>query len=357
MDKQKTHLHSRHEALGAHFTTVGDWTVPDFYESVDTEYEAMHNTAALLDCCHDGRIRITGRDTTAFLNAVTTTEVETIGLNMLRDTLVLNERGGIIDNVILFHAEKFSTVHCSGLMRTRLLKWFEEKVADFEGVEVADNTTAQGCVELRGPMSRSILESAILDGKIPQDINSSVIIQIGQARCLVTFRRTMGIDVFRIETGGLYVEQVWDRLMTVGEPRGMTPVGWRAQEIVRVEGGVSGVGAEIDEETTPFEVGATMQVSFQKEHFIGKRAVLHSTIREFARKMVSLRFQEGQPPEPGDSIEIDEVPIGFVTSAVFSPKLQAARALGFVDAIKSSRGTQVQVRSRNRIVPATVSQD
>ncbi len=357
MSTQNTHLHSRHEALGAQFTTVGDWEIPDFYESVDSEYEAMHNTATLLDCCHDGRIRVSGRDTAAFLDEVTTTVVDTIEHNTLRDTLVLNERGGIIDTVVLFRSEKFSTVHCSGLMRGRVLAWFQEVAARFEDLEITDNTTAQGCVELRGPMARSILESAILDGSIPKGINSSVIIQIGQARCLVTFRHTMGMDVFRIETGGLYVEQVWDRLMTVGEPRGMVPAGWRSQEIVRVEAGVSGVGAEIDEETTPFEVGATMQVSFQKERFVGRRAVLHSTIREFARKMVSLRFQEGQPPEPGDTIEIDDVPVGYVTSAAFSPKLQAARALGFVDVIKSSRGTQVQVRSRSRLMQAVVAQD
>lgn len=355
--EQRTALHSRHEALGAHFIPWGEWRIPDYYESVEMEYEAMRNTASLIDCCHDGRIRIAGDSAIPFLGMLTTMDVASIPANTLRDTLILNERGGIIDTVVLFRADKFCTVHCSGLVRRRLIQWFDQNKADFPDVSITDNTTAQGCVELRGPMARAILESTLLDGKIPKDINSSVIIQIGQARCLVTFRRTMGMDVFRIETGGLFVEAVWDRLMTMGEPRGMAPTGWRAQEIVRVEAGVSAVGAELDEETTPLEVGAMMQLSFNKPEFRGRQAVLHATAREFARKMVTIKFEEAKPPEPGDTIEVDEVPIGFVTSAVYSPRHQAARALGFVDAVKSSRGTPVMVRSRDRVMVGSVSQD
>jgi len=355
MSDQRTALHSRHEALGAHFVPYGEWRIPDYYESIEAEYEAMRNTASLIDCCHDGRLRVSGDSTIPFLNMMTTMDVSQIPVNALRDTLILNDRGGIVDTVVLFRADKFCTVHCSGLVRRRLMQWFDQNKADFPDIAVADNTTAQGCVELRGPMARSILESTLLDGTIPKDINSSVIVQIGQARCLVTFRRTMGMDVFRIETGGLFVEAVWDRLMTMGEPRGMAPTGWRAQEIVRVEAGVSGVGAEIDEETTPLEVGAMMQLSFNKLEFKGRTAVLHSTAREFARKMVSLRFEEAKPPEPGDPIEIDGVPMGYVTSAVYSPRSQTARALGFVDTVRSSRGTQVMVRGRERQMVGTVA--
>ncbi len=351
---QKTSLHERHEGQKAHFISYGEWLIPDYFMSPVAEYDAMFNTAGLIDMCHEGRIKISGTDALAMLDSLITVSIEKIPTNSCRQCFVLNDRGGVIDDINLFKSEKFCTVYCSALAKKRLIDWLREKSQNFEEVMIADSSTAQGAIEVRGPRARSIVESTMLDGHLSKESNSAVIVQIGQARCLATTRRVFNLESIRIETGSLFIQGVWDRLVTMGQAQGMVPAGWRATELLRVENGMPGVGAEIDENTTPLEIGSAMHVDFTKEEFVGKRALMHSTVAEFTRRLVNLRFEGNTVPMAGDLIEMEDVPIGFVTSAVLSPRNECPMGMGFVDAVRANPNNAFHVRSNDQIQGARI---
>ena len=353
---QRTPLYDRHKADGAQFVDLSGWQIPNYYSSPAQEYEALRNNAGIIDLCHQGRLKVSGLDGVAVLNELVTINVVDMPDNTERNCYVLNERGGIIDEVSIFKSDKFCSVHCSSLMKDRVHRWIEENGQGRSDFHIADASGSQGSIEVRGPMAESVLKDAILDGELPVTNNTTSIVQIGQARCLAVMKRIGSSLGYRIDTGGLFLQPVWDRIVSIGVNRGARPVGWRALETLRLEAGIPGTGAEIDEHTSPFEIGATLRVEISKGYFMGRKALLHSTAAEFQRRLVHLQFNAADAPVPGDPIELDGIPIGYVTSATVSPRLQCAVGMGFVDALKTMRGTSVDVRVRdNQILKAAIS--
>lgn len=355
-DLQRTPLYDRHKAEGAHFVDLSGWQIPDYFRAPLAEYEALRNTAGLVDLCHQGRLKITGSDGVALLDELVTINVDALPVNTEKNCYLLNDRAGIIDEISVFKTEKFCTVHCSGLMKERVQEWLAENGNERDDFQLTDASSSQGSVELRGPMASAVLRDALLDGEPPEMEGQTSIIQVGQARCLVVKKRFGNSEGFRIDTGGLFLVPVWDRLLAIGKNRAALPVGFRALEMLRIEAGIPGTGAEIDEHTTPFEIGATLRVEISKGHFLGRRALLHSTAAEFQRRLIHLQFNSAEAPQPGDSIEFDGIPVGYISSATTSPRLEKAVAMGFIDALKTLRGTGVEVRrSDNTIMKAVIS--
>lgn len=354
---QRSPLHERQRAQGARFVELAGWQIVDYFTSPDEEYTALRHAAAFADLCHQGRLKVTGHDAVAVLNELVTINIADMEENTEEVCYLLNDRGGIIDEVGIFRSDKFCTVHCSSLMKDRVHAWLEENGRVREDFQIADASGSQGSIDVRGPAAEALLREALLDGQLPEVEKTSAIAQIGQARCLVVKKKLGSTDGYRIDTGSLFLQAVWDRLTTVGAGHGAVPAGWRACEILRLEAGIPGAGAEIDEHTTPFEIGAALRVQLSKGYFMGRRPLLHSTAAEFQRRLVHLQFQADTPPVPGDAIELDGIPVGYVTSSAVSPRLQAAIAMGFVDAMKSTRGTMVDVRVQGEQVLRAIIAD
>jgi aminomethyltransferase len=349
-------LQDRQRDAGARFVGFGDWEVADSFGAPDSEYEALVNAAGVADLCHRGRFKLEGDDARACLQKLTTTDLTRVEINTEVGAFVLNERGGIIDEVDLFRSDRFWSIRCSSLRKDRMQAVLSDTARECRDVTLTDATTTQGSLLVAGPLAQHVMEDGIMDGKVPREEGASSILQIGQGRCLVT-RRTFGaLPCYQIDTGGLFLESVWERLGNLARRREGCPVGMRALEMVRIEAGVPRVGAEIDEETTPIEIGAMLRVAYSKGDFVGRTALLHSTCREFTRRMVYLRIDSFDVPHPGDTIETDGVPIGHVTSAAPSPRLKCALALGFVDSFRTAQNTVLTIRNQqNQTLLASVT--
>lgn len=346
-EPQRSPLHDQLKEAGARFVELGGWELPESFGSPDAEYEALINTAGIVDLCHRGRFKLTGMDVVPALNKIIAADMTRLANNRERVTFILNERGGIIDEVAIFRSDKFCTVHCNSMTRERVKKCILASGEEQQDFDLADTSTSQGSLEVRGPHAEEIMRDAVFDGELPLDTGATAIVQIGQGRCLVTRTSFGSTPCFRIDTGGLFLETVWDRMMTIGGRRDLLPVGWRALEMARLEMGIPAVGYEIDESTTPIEIGATMKVEYSKRDFMGRKALLHSTCSEFTRRLVYLRFDGLETAAPGDIVELDGMPLGYITSSSTSPKLKRGVAFAILDAIKTDQNTPVVVRTSN----------
>jgi glycine cleavage system aminomethyltransferase T len=351
---KRTALNQRFVNDKATFIKLGEWEIPDYFSSPDQEYRAQMETAGLCDVSHDGRIKISGLDKDLGMDLMTTIRMEKLPDNTARDAFILNDKGGILDFINILKSDRFYLLQTSCLAFEPLMSWLKEKASQLDQFEITDATTTQGALEVRGPQARSIMNSAIMDGAVPTKPNDISISQIGQARCLIICYKEAGIERFRINTGTYFLEAVYDRLLNVGRTFGLEQVGWRAQEMVRVQHFIPGIGAEYDENTSPLDIGMATAVDFSKERFVGRRALLHKTLREFSRRLVRLEFRAPNTPMPGDLIELEGVPIGYMTSAILSPIKNVAIGMGFVDSIQSHPGNMFQVRLRQGSNTATI---
>lgn len=347
MAPKRSPLHGTHERNRATFMEEGGWEVPANYGSIQSEYATLRNHCGLIDLCHLARYRINGPDREFFVQHLTTIGMEGMEPRTSHTAFMLNESGGIIDAIIIYKDEQYILLNGHADNRSRVLDWIRAQSAEHPefDVEIVDVGTAQGQIELRGPSSRAIMEASLI-GTLDLGDSQSSLVTIGNARCLLNRRRFCGTDGYMIIAGSVYIQNIYDHIMSVGRQMNLRPAGEEALDIFRIEAGLAGVGRELDEDVTPIEIGGMEQVQMNKGHFVGKRALLHHSAAEFQRRMVLVKASTGPPRAiPKGEICFDTMSIGYVTSSVLSPAAGAGIALGFVDAIMAQPGTRLFVRS------------
>jgi aminomethyltransferase len=349
-------LHALHLSSGARFLALGDWFLVETYSTPAQEVQTILEGGGIYDASADSRVRISGEGHVAALDKLVTCSLAAAGTSTVVDGFVCNERGGVIDSLEIVQSERYCLLHGHFTTRLAMVEWWKNRLGNTEGVQVVDTSDTQGSVVLIGPAVDGLLERSIVDGSLPRRDHEFGIVQIGQARCLIVRRRFGGHSWWRLDTGTTFIESLWATLTAAGEPYGVLPVGWRAMEARRIESGIPRMGTEIDENTTPIEIGAIERVNFAKKIFPGRRALLHSTCGEFSRRLVHLEVEGRYPPAPGSPLETEGVRIGRVTSSVFSPLRNTCYALGFVDALRAVAGSELQARTLEHVLRATVLQ-
>lgn len=355
MAGKRSPLHAIHEKNNAKFVDQSGWEVPGAYTSPESEYSALRNQCGLIDLCHLSRYRINGAHRIEFLDSLVTTDLEKMPVRTCGFTFMCNEKGGIIDGLLVYKEEQYLLFNGHGANRQRVLDWLRaqaEEHPEWE-VEIVDVGAAQGQIELRGPTAQAVLEAAAL---VPVAIqpNESTMLSIGQARCLVNRRTFAGTNGYMLVAGAVYLQAIWEQLVAAGRAVGLRPVGEKALEMLRVEAAHPGVGSEIDADTTPLDAGMGHLVDFSKEQFIGRHALIHQTIAEFRRRLVLLRnFTKALPPDRAD-VFFETVPVGTVSSVSISPQMGCGVALAYVDAIKAAAGTRLKLRTDRDVMDVEV---
>jgi aminomethyltransferase len=349
MPGRRSPLHSWHEKHGAKFSDEHGWEVPIQFQGIQQEYAALRNGCAMIDLCHLSRIRLNGDDRVKVADELLTIDVAGMAPRTTRFGFVCNDRGGVIDGVLVYKDDKYILLTGHPKNKTRLLTWLRERAGALAAehnlsIEIDDVGTAQGQMELRGPSSKAVLEAATAQPFLIEN-NEAQIVTIGNARCLVTRRQFAGVDGFIIVAGAVYIQAIWDHLALSGRALNVRPVGEAALEVLRIEAAFPSSTRELDEDVTPIEASSQNFVDLRKLSYTGRRAILHGTAAEFARRLVLLRTGSDKTPEPGSEICFDALPIGHVTSSTLSFAMRSGIALGYVDAIKAAPGTRLTCRN------------
>ncbi len=333
---------------------VSDWFLADTYSSPEEEVEAVLARGGIFDASADSRVRISGEGHIKDLNKLVTCSLKPEGSIGVADGFVLNDRGGIIDTLEILQNDRFCLLHGHFTVRSEMVQWWRTQLEQTQGIQLVDTSETQGSVVVIGPAVDDLLQSIVLDGSLPAGEDQFGIVQIGQARCLALRRRLGWLPYWRLDAGTAFLDSLWNTLTATGSSHGIVPVGWRAMESLRIELGIPRIGAEMDDSTTPLEIGASDKVDFQKRVFPGRRALLHSTCGEFSRRLVHLEIDSLHPPAPGSPLESEGVRIGRITSSIYSPRKRNCYAMGFVDALRAVPGVELQARTLDQIMKAVV---
>ena len=347
MKQSEVPLHKWHASNKAVFEERDGFQVPKTYGKLETEYGVLRNGVGIHDLCHEARIRVEGRDAGALMQRVLTRNAEKIAPLALAQSFICNLRGGIIDFVTVYRDKAFFLLLGKASQRRRLLEFLAEQQERFEieGVQIADVSSTQRQVALLGPRAELILEQLTMGNntQVRLEPGEGTMVTVGSAKVLVLKRppeRIAGLDLLM---GSVYLQPVWERITEAARLVGGRPVGTEAIDMVRVESGIPGVGAEMTEDTTPLEVDRAQLVDFHKPYHTGRRAMMHGTLREFARTMVALRVEGGKVAKLGSEIFFDTMPVGRVTSTILSPVQRTGLALGMMSDAIAQPGQQVTV--------------
>ncbi|MFF2504584.1 glycine cleavage system aminomethyltransferase GcvT [Streptomyces sp. NPDC058067] len=341
---RKTALDALHRSLGATMTDFAGWDMPLRYGSERDEHVAVRTRAGLFDLSHMGEITVTGPQAVDLLDYALVGNMSTIGPGRARYTMICQEDGGIVDDLIVYRLgdTEYMVVANAGNAQI-VLDAITERAAGFDA-EVRDDRDAYALIAVQGPESPGILKSltdADLDGlKYYAGLPGTV----AGVPALIARTGYTGEDGFELFVAPEHAEKLWQALTDAGAPVGLIPAGLSCRDTLRLEAGMPLYGHELTTALTPFDAGLGRVVKFEKPgDFVGREALQAAAERaETAppRKLVGLVAEGRRVPRAGFSVVADGEVIGEVTSGAPSPTLGKPIAMAYVDAAHAAPGTK-----------------
>ena len=322
---QQTPLFDRHVGLHALIAPFGGWNMPIQYEGILAEHRWCREKAALFDICHMGEFLYQGDIAAGGLEDVFTFSVKGIPIGRSRYGFLLNERGGIIDDLIVFRlAEDQAMVVVNAATIANDFAVIRSRLRP--DARFSDITAATGKLDLQGPLARQVLVDTLGAeiGAIPyfKFIRTTVL----GAEAIVSRTGYTGELGYELFLPADKVVELWDLLLADGRVK---PAGLGARDVLRLEVGYSLYGSDIDVTTTPLEAGLETFVNFDKD-FIGKEALLRQKTEGLARVKTAFRVGSRRSPRHHYEIVSEGEAVGTVTSGVFSPMLGCGIGIGYV---------------------------
>jgi glycine cleavage system T protein (aminomethyltransferase) len=330
----RTPLHNRHVALGARMVPFAGWEMPVQYEGVIAEHRAVRADCGVFDVSHMGEFEVEGPRATALLQATLSNDLDKIGPGQAQYTLLTNDRGGIIDDLIVYRLDDFRFLLIVNAANTEAdLHWLKEH--EIRGSDVRDVSEEYALLAVQGPraIERLGLPEAAQFTFAEGEIDG---IQCMVNRTGYTGERGCEILVMAEDAGDL-----WDRVLA----RGAVPCGLGARDTLRLEASLPLHGNDITPDTDAISAGLGWCCALDKE-FSGVVELRELKARGPERKLVSFVMEEKAVPRQGMAIEGG----GEVTSGTHSPMLDRGIGMGYVRADSATPDTElaIDVRGKSR---------
>ena len=357
---KRTHFYSFHIGK-ARMGEFAGFEMPLWYEGIIPEHMAVRETVGVFDVSHMGRVAVEGPDAESFLNYVLTGDISSLRPGRSSYSLMCDERGGIIDDVVVLRrsSDAFLLV-VNAANRSKDLRWLAEH-AEGRDVAIKDLSDDVAMMAVQGPKAQDVIE--LLCDKPVSGLkwHSFTEAHISGTKVMVARMGYTGEDGFEIYIWDAPVEspekalRIWNTILEAGRDFGIRPCGLGARDTLRLEAGYRLYGTDMDENTTPFEAGLSFAVDLGKEGFIGREALLKEAEKGPDKVLVCLKLVEKGVPRHGYKIlRADGHEAGWVTSGTFSPLLKCGIAMAYVRPELSEPGTELLVDLRARRARAVV---
>jgi len=340
----RTPLHDRHVALGARMVPFAGWEMPVQYAGVIPEHRAVRGDAGVFDVSHMGEIEVEGPRAKELLQSLLSNDLDKLEPGKAQYTLLTNERGGIIDDLIVYELEPtrfLMVVNASN--REPAFSWVKER--EIRGSEVSDRSNDYALLAVQGPKS---LERLGLEQGTPFTWEMGELDGVEVMVNRTGYTGELGCELMTMpEDAG----ELWDRVLE----RGVVPCGLGARDTLRLEVCYPLHGNDIGPETDAISAGLGWTCALGKE-FTGASVLREIKERGPERKLAAFVMEEKAIPRQGMPI-VD--PPGEVTSGSHSPMLDVGIGMGYVPADRAASGTDLTIdvrgrERRGRIVPKPI---
>ena len=334
----RTPLHARHVAAGARMVPFAGWEMPVQYEGVIPEHRAVRTDAGVFDVSHMGQFHVEGPSAHELLQSLLSNDLDKIGDGEAQYTLLTNERGGIVDDLIAYRIgpHHFLVVVNAG-NRDAAYAWMKER--EIRGSEIRDASDEYALLAVQGPRA---LERLGLPKARPF---THAMGEIDGVEVMVNRTGYTGEEGVELMCPAEDAEELWDAIVA----RGVTPAGLGARDTLRLEVCYPLHGNDITEETDAISAGLAWTCALGKE-FSGVGELRRIKEAGPERKLVAFVMEEKAVPRNGMAIAGG----GEVTSGTHSPMLDKGIGMGYVPAASASPGTELTIDVRGKERRATV---
>jgi aminomethyltransferase len=354
---RRTPLHARHVELGARMVPFAGWEMPVYYVGISEEHRAVRARAGVFDVSHMGQLEVTGDGSRTYLQRVLSNDVDRLRTRQAQYSLLTNERGGIVDDLIVYRlgTERWLLVVNAANVETDLAHLRAELPK--KSVELVDRSAELGMVALQGPAAMEVLETLWDRGNPPlEGLQDFEVMEgsIGGIACRIARTGYTGEPGVELIAPWDRTEPLFDALLSRRE-HGVVPCGLGARDTLRLEVCYPLHGNDISADTNAIEAGLGWVCALDKD-FIGADVLRRVKAEGPRRRLVALRMLDRAIPRAGHGLLHEGEPVGGVTSGTLSPSLDRGIGLGYLRADLAAPGTVVQVDVRGRARDAEVAQ-
>jgi aminomethyltransferase len=350
---KRTSLYGAHRRAGAKMVEFAGWEMPVQYRGVIDEHVAVRTRAGLFDVSHMGEIEIRGPGALELCQKLSANDVSRIKLQQAQYNLLMNEKGGIVDDVIFYRVEPDFFLICVNASNSdKDFAWIQKHAEANVELENASSRYAQ--LALQGPLAETILQplTTLHLGEIKSFFFAWG--DVCSVRCLVARTGYTGEDGFELYCDSVEAERLWNALLESGGPMGLEAAGLGARDTLRLEKAYPLYGHELDDTTTPLEAGLEWVAKLAKGPFVGREVLLEQKEKGIRRKLVGLELLEPGIARSQYSLFKNGRAIGRVTSGTKSPTLGKAIALAYTVIEEAALDNTIEVEVRGRKIRAKI---
>lgn len=346
-DLKRSPLESAHLALGARLVPFAGWNMPVQYASIIEEHKAVRTKAGIFDISHMGQFFVSGPNAGPWLNRLLTNNILKLAPSQGQYTLMLNEAGGVIDDLIAYRTGEtsyFLVVNAS--MIDEDFFWMAGR--QDEDIVLRNESDLWAGMAIQGPLAAEIFATSVPGVSLPPR-NGILITASGEIICRTGYTGEDGFEFFcPAESADVW----WDRFLAAGA----APCGLGARDTLRLEMGYPLNGNDLSPERSPIEAGLGFFCDLEKGDFIGRDTLARQKADGPPLKLTAIQYTDkGAPPRAHYPV-VDTAGnvIGELTSGALSPTLMTGIAMAYLPAAFSKPGTGLGIDVRGRIFPAKV---
>ena len=328
--------------------------LPERFTDPVEEYQAVREKAGLIDLSFRVQVRMTGEDRISFLQGMISNDVKALQPGTGCAATLLTEQGRIVADLRVYALDNALLLDVDARVREKMIEALSRFIIA-DDVEMEDLSEQQVTFAVQGPTAAQILATAGLSLSLDKPFQHQEVKLAGITARVIRVSDT-GEEGYEVLAPVEYAEQCWTALLHAGEPLGLRPVGLAALQMLRVEAGIPWYGLDMDEGRIVLEVGLEHAISFKKGCYLGQEVVERATARGHVnRKLSGLLLHGNTLPENGTKLFHGTQEVGWVTSAVQSPRFGHPIALGYVRHEHLTPGTQLRIDSHGTPMIAEVA--
>lgn len=323
---KKTVLFETHLDLGATITEYAGWDMPLHYGSQVEEHLIVRNSVGMFDVSHMAVIDILGASSEEFLGYILANDIRKINEpGKALYSCMLNENGGIIDDLIVYHINDYGyRLVVNAACTSKDLNWLKKNSVNYD-IDIIHRTDLS-IISVQGPKSLDAVINS-LDPKYSEavkNLKKFECVELNESdQCFVARTGYTGEDGFEIIVPDYLATSCWSKL----RHHGVSPVGLGARDTLRLEAGFNLYGNEMNEDVTPLESNLSWTVPLGKNNgreFIGKGKLLAQKKEGCSTHLLGVKLQSKTVLRKNQKIYCDKVECGEITSGGYSPSLKCS---------------------------------
>ena len=358
MQLQRTPLHELCRDSGGRMVPFAGWEMPVQFSGLIQEHKAVREQVGMFDISHMGVLRLEGPNPKDALQQMVPSDLHRIGPGEACYSVLLNERGGIRDDLIVYDcgpldAERGALVLViNAACADSDTAWIRDQMEP-AGLTVTDIKQGGVLLALQGPKAIALLEQ--LSGEdlsgLPRFGHRMLSVSGLQEPVFIARTGYTGEDGAELLLSAEDGQHLWRELLE----RGVTPCGLGARDTLRLEAAMHLYGQDMDDATNPFEAGLGWLVHLEMpSDFVGRKALEQAVEAGPTKRLIGLKLQGRAIARHDYPVLHNDEPVGVVTSGTWSPTLGEAIALAYVPRALAKIGTELCVEIRGKAQPATV---